>query len=45
MNIACGYAFYDQLLDYDIGDTLRRADKFMYENKLYIKMQKGETPR
>ncbi|MDO5381158.1 MAG: GGDEF domain-containing protein [Eubacteriales bacterium] len=45
MDIACGYAFYDQLLDYDIGDTLRRADKFMYENKLYIKMQKGELPR
>ncbi len=34
IKIACGYASYDASIDYDIGDTLRRADKKMYQDKI-----------
>lgn len=37
IQIAAGYAFYDHTLDYDIGDTLRRADKMMYREKYEMK--------
>ena len=39
MGIACGYEIYDRRIDYDINDTLRRADKMMYEKKFKMKNQ------
>lgn len=41
MQIACGYEIYDKRLDYDIGDTFRRADKMMYHEKFSMKHQAG----
>lgn len=37
IGIACGYELYDKRIDYDINDTLRRADKMMYEKKFSMK--------
>lgn len=37
MGIACGYKMYDRLLDYDIHETARRADKVMYQEKFAMK--------
>ncbi len=37
MQIACGYEMYSPNLDYDIQDTVRRADKMMYQNKFDLK--------
>ena len=37
MQIACGYAQYDEKEDYDLGDTLRRADRMMYHEKFAMK--------
>lgn len=37
IGIACGYEIYDKRIDYDINDTLRRADKMMYEKKFNMK--------
>jgi diguanylate cyclase (GGDEF)-like protein len=37
MQIACGYEMYSPSLDYDILDTVRRADKMMYQNKFDLK--------
>ncbi len=37
MQIACGYEMYTPGLDYDIQDTVRRADKMMYQNKFALK--------
>lgn len=39
IGIACGYEIYDRRIDYDINDTLRRADKMMYEKKFRMKHQ------
>ncbi|MCM1193235.1 MAG: GGDEF domain-containing protein [Butyrivibrio sp.] len=39
IGIACGYEVYDRRIDYDINDTLRRADKMMYEKKFRMKHQ------
>lgn len=39
IGIACGYEVYDRRIDYDINDTLRRADKMMYEKKFKMKHQ------
>lgn len=39
MGIACGYELYDKRLDFDIGDTTRRADRMMYREKLAMKQQ------
>lgn len=39
IGIACGYQLYDRRIDYDINDTLRRADKMMYEKKFRMKAQ------
>lgn len=39
IGIACGYEIYDRRIDYDINDTLRRADKMMYERKFQMKHQ------
>ncbi|MCM1057844.1 MAG: GGDEF domain-containing protein [Firmicutes bacterium] len=39
IGIACGYEIYDRRIDYDINDTLRRADKMMYEKKFSMKHQ------
>lgn len=41
MQIACGYELYDKRIDYDIGDTARRADKMMYHEKFSMKQQNG----
>ncbi len=40
IQIACGYKMFDKSIDYDIGDTLRRADKMMYHEKLMMKQEK-----
>lgn len=37
IGIACGYERYDKELDYDLSDTLRRADKMMYHEKFLMK--------
>lgn len=37
IHIASGYAGFDAEEDYDISDTLRRADRMMYINKQQIK--------
>lgn len=37
IGIACGYERYDKESDYDINDTLRRADKMMYHEKFLMK--------
>lgn len=39
IQIACGYKLYDNEIDYDLGDTLRRADKMMYHEKFVMKQQ------
>ncbi len=41
MQIACGYEMYDRRIDYDIGDTARRADKMMYHEKFTMKQKNG----
>lgn len=40
MGIACGYKMYDNLLDYDIQDTAKRADKMMYHEKFEMKLER-----
>ena len=42
VEIACGYAFYDDNVDRSFVDTRKRADTHMYENK---RMLKGKEPR
>jgi diguanylate cyclase (GGDEF)-like protein len=37
MQIACGFQIYDKDRDFDISDTLRRADHRMYAHKLHLK--------
>lgn len=37
MGIACGYKRYDPEKDFDLGDTLRRADRVMYRCKFQMK--------
>lgn len=37
MGIACGCKMFDRLLDYDINETARRADKVMYQEKFAMK--------
>ena len=39
IQIACGYAVYDKKIDYDLGDTLRRADRMMYHEKFMMKQE------
>lgn len=39
IQIACGYAQFDEDMDYDLGDTLRRADKMMYHEKFKMKQE------
>lgn len=39
IQIACGYKLYDKEVDYDLGDTLRRADKMMYHEKFVMKQK------
>lgn len=39
MEIACGYVIYDKGMDFDIQDTVRRADKMMYKEKYLMKHQ------
>lgn len=44
IQIACGYEAYNKDIDYDLNDTLRRADKMMYHEKFAMK-QAHVTPR
>lgn len=37
IHIAYGYAHFDDACDFDFGDTLRRADKGMYQMKMAMK--------
>lgn len=39
MQVACGFEMYDKRIDYDIGDTSRRADKMMYQEKFQMKKE------
>ena len=41
VEIACGYAFYDDNVDCSFVDTRKRADTYMYENKRRLK-ERGE---
>ena len=41
VEIACGYAFYDDNVDRSFVDTRKRADTYMYENKRRLK-ERGE---
>lgn len=43
MDIACGYEAHNADLDYDIGDTIRRADKKMYHEKFCMKQEKSKV--
>lgn len=42
VQIAYGYAHYSKEVDYDFSDTLRRADKVMYQRKIKMKAKQGE---
>lgn len=37
MGIACGFQFFDRDMDRDISETVRRADKAMYQDKFAMK--------
>lgn len=43
MSIAIGYALYDRLMDYGFSDTMKRADKMMYENKAQLKLLEAQN--
>lgn len=40
-SMAVGYAVYDASADADLNDTMKRADKMMYEKKQLFKKQRG----
>lgn len=40
VQIASGYGVYDDMVDFDFSDTLRRADKMMYHEKFMMKQQR-----
>ncbi len=42
VHIAAGFVSYDKDKDYDFADTLRRADRLMYEKKFAMKHQQAE---
>lgn len=42
VHIAVGFVSYDKDKDYDFADTLRRADRLMYEKKFAMKHQQAE---
>jgi len=39
IGIACGYARYDNRIDFDLNATAKRADQLMYQNKEEMKKQ------
>lgn len=41
IQIACGYVSYDEENDYNIEETLRRADEMMYHEKFTMKQEKN----
>ena len=43
VQIAAGYAMFDGELDFDIGDTRRRADKMMYKDIYNMKLNNGRS--
>ncbi|MGN0291350.1 MAG: GGDEF domain-containing protein, partial [Lachnospiraceae bacterium] len=40
IRIACGYVRYDEENDHNLEETLRRADKMMYQEKFTMKQEK-----
>ncbi|MBO4749656.1 MAG: GGDEF domain-containing protein, partial [Lachnospiraceae bacterium] len=40
--IACGFARYDNRIDYDLNSTAKRADQLMYQNKEEMKKHEHE---
>lgn len=42
-SIAAGYAVYNEVIDQDLFDTYRRADKNMYDNKLQFKKRQAQA--
>lgn len=42
VNIAYGYASHISKIDYDFNDTMRRADRMMYQMKLSMKTHENE---
>lgn len=42
VHIAAGFVSYDKDKDFDFADTLRRADRLMYEKKFAMKHQQAE---
>lgn len=45
ISIACGFARYDQRMDYDLNATAKRADKAMYQRKEEMKGHKKVDPK
>ncbi len=43
LQVACGAAAYTEGKDRNYGDVFRRADKEMYENKIYLKQKAKEA--
>jgi len=43
VKIACGYEIYNEEIDFDFGDTLRRADKKMYREKFMMKTREQSS--
>ena len=44
MGVSCGYKMYDSREEYDIIDTIKRADKVMYEDKSEVKNNMEHQP-
>ncbi|MBQ1849918.1 MAG: GGDEF domain-containing protein [Lachnospiraceae bacterium] len=45
MGIACGYARFDNRIDYDLNSTAKRADQLMYQNKEEMKSMDHQEVR
>ena len=43
VNVAYGYASYISKIDFDFSDTLRRADRMMYQMKLSMKTHEQQA--
>ena len=43
ISIACGYARYDNRMDYDLNATAKRADKLMYQHKEEMKKKAAQA--
>ena len=45
MGVACGYKMYERREDYNISDTVKRADKVMYDDKITMKGNMEHQPK